>query len=225
MAFADRNIPSRQRAIAAFAVAALEGAAIVALVQGLSVAFTPPAPPRPLAAQQWRAAPLPKPQEPVAEPQQKRAALTDNQQEARPYTPPVAGPVFSDLKPFAFDEGDLSGGAGGTVIEPPRPRPSPTGIASSARARNDPGTWVTPNDYPARDLREGNHGTARFRLSIGSDGRVQTCEITVSSGFTGLDAATCTNISRRARFDPATDTSGGKIAGTYSGSIGWLIPR
>lgn len=59
---------------------------------------------------------------------------------------------------------------------------------------------------------------------IGSNGRVNECEITRSSGHASLDRNTCRLIERRARFDPATNNRGETTVGTYSGSITWQIP-
>ena len=80
-------------------------------------------------------------------------------------------------------------------------------------------------DEKARDLREGNQGVTGFRLQIGPDGRVEACTVTSSSGHPGLDEAACDNISRRARFEPATDGAGNRVRGTYAGSIRWVIPN
>ena len=88
-----------------------------------------------------------------------------------------------------------------------------------------PGLWATANDYPARDLRENHAGTVRFSLSISADGKVGGCIVTGSSGWPGLDAATCRLISARARFTPATNEDGQAMAGSYYGSIRWVIPE
>ena len=91
--------------------------------------------------------------------------------------------------------------------------------------KNDPRKWVTTDDYPARDLREENDGTAVFRVVVGANGRVSACEIVRSSGHPGLDAATCKAVTARARFEPATDADGRQIAGAYGNSVRWQIPR
>ena len=76
----------------------------------------------------------------------------------------------------------------------------------------------------ARDLREGNQGRVGFALSLAADGRVAACRVTSSSGHPGLDEATCALVSRRARFTPATGPDGHPGAGSYSGTIRWVIP-
>lgn len=91
--------------------------------------------------------------------------------------------------------------------------------------KNNPGSWATTNDYPARALREEREGTTGFRVTVGSDGRVTDCTITSSSGHADLDAATCDNVRRRARFKPATDGEGNPTEGTYSNRVRWVIPK
>jgi protein TonB len=84
---------------------------------------------------------------------------------------------------------------------------------------------VTTDDYPTADIRAGHTGTVRFRVGIDASGRVTDCTVTQSSGYAGLDAATCRNVTRRARFDAASDAMGEKVAGTYDGTIRWVIPQ
>lgn len=113
------------------------------------------------------------------------------------------------------------------------PSPLPTGTPTHTAAfkpkppvpKNDPRKWVTTDDYPSRDLREGNEGTSAFRVVVGANGRVTACEIVRSSGHPGLDAATCKAVSARARFEPATDENGEKVVGAYGNSVRWQIPR
>ena len=108
------------------------------------------------------------------------------------------------------------------------PLPLPSATASYAPKAavpiGNPGKWATSADYPAAELRREIEGTARFRVTIGADGRVRNCEIVSSSGSPGLDRATCENIARRARFKPATDATGAAVSGTYSNAIRWEIP-
>lgn len=105
------------------------------------------------------------------------------------------------------------------------PPPPPAHTPQKAAPRGNPGSWATTNDYPARALREEREGTTGFRVSIGPDGRVTSCEVTSSSGHQDLDAATCTNVQRRARFKPATDGNGQPTTDSYSNRIRWVIPK
>ncbi len=114
------------------------------------------------------------------------------------------------------------------IVAPPPPPPAPPPApskAAGASPRGNPGGWATPNDYPARALREERAGTTRFRVNIGPDGRVTDCQITGSSGHADLDEATCKNVTRRARFKPAVDSAGNPIADTYSNAVRWEIPK
>ena len=103
---------------------------------------------------------------------------------------------------------------------PPPPKFSPTNpVPKSA-----PGSWATDNDYPTRALREERAGVTGFRVSVGPDGRVSGCTVTSSSGSPDLDEATCSNVTRRARFTPAKDGEGNPTTGSYSNRIRWVIP-
>jgi periplasmic protein TonB len=62
------------------------------------------------------------------------------------------------------------------------------------------------------------------RLDIGPDGRVSACTITGSSGSSALDSATCRILRSRARFSPATDSSGAKVSDSMTQRIRWQIP-
>lgn len=94
-----------------------------------------------------------------------------------------------------------------------------------AKPIGKPGLWVTPNDYPAIALRLRQEGVTRFQLNIGTDGKVQSCEITVSSGHAALDDAACANLRRRARFVAATGPDGGAVPGTYASAVRWTLPK
>ncbi len=97
--------------------------------------------------------------------------------------------------------------------------------ARAAKPKNNPGGWATTNDYPSRALSQEREGTTGFRVTVGPDGRVSDCQVTSSSGHADLDAATCSNVKRRARFDPALDNSGNPTSGSYSNRVTWRIPK
>lgn len=137
-------------------------------------------------------------------------------------TPPTTAPVITttNTPPPVFTPTP--------VVAPPPPPPAappPPSKASGAQPRGNPGSWATPNDYPARALREERAGTTRFRVTIGPDGRVTDCQVTGSSGHADLDEATCKNVTRRARFKPALDQAGNPISDTYSNAVRWEIPK
>ena len=97
--------------------------------------------------------------------------------------------------------------------------------ARGATPRGNPGSWIRSDDYPARALRAGEEGTVRFNLTIGLNGAVTACQIVGSSGFPALDEATCRLVSRRARFNPAVDSTGAPVEGRYANTVRWRLPE
>ena len=67
----------------------------------------------------------------------------------------------------------------------------------------DAGQRNAPPDYPAESRRRGEEGVVRLALRVGIDGRVETAEVSVSSGHARLDEAAVA-AARRWRFRPAT---------------------
>jgi TonB family protein len=113
----------------------------------------------------------------------------------------------------------------------PTPIPPPTQLENFqsnrypvATPKGNPGSWVTTNDYPAMALREEMQGVSGFMLTVSPSGLVTDCRITASSGSPQLDQATCANVIRRARFDPALDAKRKPIVGYYSNRVRWQIP-
>ena len=111
------------------------------------------------------------------------------------------------------------------VLAPPAAPPPPRFTAKGATPKGNPGSWATTNDYPSRALREERAGVTGFRVSVSADGRAADCTVTSSSGSPDLDEATCSNVTRRARFNPAMDGEGHPTTGSYSGRIRWVIPK
>jgi periplasmic protein TonB len=220
MAYIDQRTEANRRAAIAGVVALIQGAVVVALIHGLAVTFTKPEPVPNPQSEQIRLPPPPEKVEPEQLPSprpadQRTVAETPPRQLDLPVRTAEATPVPSDRVPPLPPAEPVEVG----------PKPSPTLSPIAAKPRNAPGSWVTSSDYPSRDLREGNQGVVGFTLTIGPDGKVESCAITRSSGFPGLDAATCDKVTRRARFDAASDGSGNRVTGTYSGRIRWQIPR
>lgn len=108
---------------------------------------------------------------------------------------------------------------------PPAAPPPPSFTPKSATPKGNPGSWATTNDYPSRALREERAGVTGFRVTVTPDGRASSCTVTSSSGSPDLDEATCANVTRRARFNPAMDGDGKPTTGSYSGRIRWVIPK
>jgi protein TonB len=91
--------------------------------------------------------------------------------------------------------------------------------------KGNPGNWANANDYPSRALREEKEGVTRFTVQVSADGRVTNCSVTGSSGTPELDSTTCSLITRRGRFNPATNGEGQPIASSWSSSVRWQIPQ
>jgi periplasmic protein TonB len=103
--------------------------------------------------------------------------------------------------------------------------PAVKNLSAPAKPKNNPGSWATTNDYPSRALSQEREGTTGFRVTVDAGGKVADCQITGSSGHGDLDAATCSNVKRRARFEPAKDKDGNPTTGSYSSRVTWRIPK
>lgn len=137
--------------------------------------------------------------------------------------PPIE-PSFTFAPPTT--SGDLIGKAtfpGGDGAFPPTPRP--TVMPKAPQPIGNRALWVTPNDYPANDLRLGHGGATGVMLSIDTDGKVADCSVIRSSGWPSLDREACDRLQQRARFKPATDAFGAPVSNTYSTTIRWQIPQ
>lgn len=214
---AQRNSADRTKTV--IIVTLLEGAAIYAVVTGLTMTGTikpeaifragniPATPPAPL-----------DPPKPEKHPEQVKKQIET-------VVPPANG-----LNTLTNNQTEVVINKGPDIVVEPSPtheivREKLVVAAIAARPRGHPGEWVTPNDYPSQDLREGNQGVVRFRLDVAANGRVTNCSITQSSGFPRLDAAACARLTSRARFDPARDESGAAQPGSYSSAVRWTIPQ
>ncbi len=208
----------RTKAVSAIAVVAVEAGVVLAIISAFSVIYTQEPVDPPMPTDFYPTTPLPSPP-----PEPKKETILVRLDVIRP----LVGPVIRDPgRPY---EPPIATGSEGTATHspplPPEPKPTPLFTPKGAVPVNAPGSWATTNDYPARDLREGNQGRVGFTLAISNSGKVQSCVVTSSSTFAGLDKATCDLVARRARFRAATDESGAAVAGSYSGAIRWTIPE
>ena len=232
MSYANATVTPAQRAKAATTVIGIHALIGAGLIAGLAVTTfepveEPPSPkativvePPPPADPQVVEDPVPQPRDIIYVPPSP-FPLTPNDPIPTAPTPAPPGPPITN-------PGEQ---AGPRPTETPRatpsptPSPSPTIAAVAARPTNGPAGWITTDDYPDRDLRRGNEGTGSYRLTIGSNGRVTGCEMARTTGHSGLDRQTCRVIQRVARFTPATDTTGARVAGSYTGEVTWQIPE
>ena len=99
-----------------------------------------------------------------------------------------------------------------------------TSVVSQPVPLGNSSNWANTNDYPREALKDGREGNATFKLTIDERGRVTTCSIVASSGSADLDDATCSNVQKRARFEPATDANGNAVQSAYTNTVRWQIP-
>lgn len=218
------SINTNRRLATLTVVAGLHALAGYALVTGLAAKFLPRLAPPPLVADNFKLPPPP----PKDLPQPKDAAPMPKaipQHDTKQLVPMDNFPIAPSTPVF---DGIGTGGTGGDIAEVhiplPDPKPSPS-LVRGARPKGNPGLWVTPNDYPASDLRQEHTGITRFRLDIGIDGRVSQCTVTTTSGHPNLDAAACAKLTQRGRFEPAIDSTGARLPGSFSSSVRWEIPE
>jgi protein TonB len=107
---------------------------------------------------------------------------------------------------------------------PPPPPPPPPKKVTPARAKANLASLFSDEDYPASAVRSGESGATGFRLEVGANGRVSNCTVTSSSGSSALDSTTCRLLRSRARFTPATDSTGSATADSVTGRIVWRLP-
>ena len=221
MAYLDRTADPRRRTTAITGVIAIHALIAYGLVTGLVGTFTPHGEPA-LVGTNF---PLTPPPPPSPEPEQTRKPIS---QPDKPTVPDLAIDLTKQADRVEVtpetDRVDVTPtpSATYTPYDPPK---TPGFKPKPATPRSAPARWVTTDDYPSRDLREGNEGVTGFRAVVGTNGRIGACEIVRSSGHPGLDAATCRAVIARARFEPATDETGAKVVGTYGNSVRWQIPR
>ena len=87
-----------------------------------------------------------------------------------------------------------------------------------------PASWLSADDYPPGAIAAGAQGRLELTLTIDKSGRVGGCAVKTSSGSSLLDAATCSVVTRRARFQPATGDDGNPIDGRFDQALVWTLP-
>lgn len=93
------------------------------------------------------------------------------------------------------------------------------GASKTGSAKGDMAAWVTNDDYPSDALSAGVEGRVGYTLTVTASGRVSGCKITASSGADSLDRATCSTLTRRARFEAAPAEH------NVDGAFEWKLPK
>ncbi len=105
-----------------------------------------------------------------------------------------------------------------------------TGSGDSGNGEGDGGSgieWtggrIKNSDYP-RAAREAHaQGTTSTEITVGTDGRPRACHVTGSSGNGELDATTCRLIMQRFHYRPATDRSGHPVIDSVEYDEEWVL--
>lgn len=232
MAYTDSRT-WRDRPAAIAGVVLVHGALAYGLLTGLSYTGMIPSEER-LPSLQIPITPPPEPTPPEAKPEPREAVAP------LPYQPPRAVeldtrapridsstiilPPLPDVVPDPGPGTLPSPGPSETVTPQPSPSATATTPPRAARPRNATSGWVTQDDYRASWINREMTGSVGFALEVDANGRAASCRVTRSSGHGELDQATCALVSRRARFEPARDSSGAASAGSYAGTVTWTLP-
>jgi periplasmic protein TonB len=102
--------------------------------------------------------------------------------------------------------------------------PNSPAMSSPPQPAESPALWVKLNDMPHDLVLSGGVAVVRFTLAIDRAGRVTNCAVTNSSGIEALDRQTCSLMTQRAKFKPATNAAGRPVSGDWSSSIRWQQP-
>lgn len=98
-------------------------------------------------------------------------------------------------------------------------------LKSAPQPITSPGTWLTTNDYPTNMVRQGGNGLVQFRLDIDKAGSVTGCHILARTSPDEFSDVTCKLLQRRAKFAPAIDSQGNRVAAFYVNSVRWMMPH
>jgi protein TonB len=220
MSYLNQAQDPRRRAAAIAGVTAIHAVIGLGLIVSLTVSGIAP-PPDTWDPFQITPQPLPKP--PPPEPRRQDApdsfvVVPESTIDVVVDPPEVLTRDVVDDSPIVIDPG--------SSVDPVVPSDPPRALFTPRKPTpsNNPASWLSNEDYPARALRAEAEGIAAYRLIVGTNGRVSACEVIRSTGNAQLDAATCDNIARRARFEAATDETGAKVLGSYTGTVRWDIP-
>ena len=97
-------------------------------------------------------------------------------------------------------------------------------VGASDAVPIDPASWVSADNYPATAIPARHSGTTTVLLSVSRRGLVEECRVVRSSGFADLDNAACMALAQRARFIPARNGHGDRIAASITRTVRWAPP-
>lgn len=214
MAYLDEtNLRDRLGAVAG--VGALHLMLGAALLVGLAVNVLPEPVPEPIVVRLQPPEPVTvRPVEPRPVIEDVRVTMVEPVIEVAPDVRPL--PFEAPADPLAGQGAGSGSGGGEAVVQPPV---APVRVA----ARGKPGlVGIGPDDYPESSRRAGEEGRMTVRITIGADGSVADCAVTVSSGHARLDRRACEVAVRRWRFAPATE-DGVAVPSMQEKRINWRL--
>ena len=96
--------------------------------------------------------------------------------------------------------------------------------ASQETAKQAQNREFLMKNYPPGARQRGEQGRVAFSVTIEPDGTLSQCEVTESSGFSGLDQETCDIMVRYGQLKPVMGADGRAIRVKQPGFITWKLP-
>ncbi len=145
--------------------------------------------------------------------------------EIPPYVPPPEVSIAQDAQPVITTQTTISQPEPPRYIAPPAPPAPPAPKAESPPTAATPkgrGNTISEDDYPDSSRRAEEQGVTRVSFVVNTEGKVESCQTTQSSGFPRLDEQACKVIIRRFRFNPAT-RDGQPVPETKTQPVRWQL--
>ena len=229
--YGEHDYAGRRRLAAGAATLAIHAGLAAILIWGLAERGRPG---KPDSALVTVALDRPKPPPPPTEPAPKQAAAKaapapegvkgeamprEAPRPALPFPMPPAASVASEGR-------DASGGAGSAGTGSGA---GGSGTGGGGGGGGSPAVRIAgallDSDYPRGAEAEGLAGTVGISFRVRTDGAVDRCAVTRSSGSKLLDGLTCRLFTQRFRFRPAINGAGQPIESTLSTSFTWGTRR
>lgn len=214
------QLSGRNRAIGAAGAIAVN-ALLVAALLSLSTGIEPPRSVPGLVSFDVSRPPSPKPPQPASKPL--GASAPPSRGAARPPSPPKPPHPLPSPAPAraSVDVGSqLESGAGAAPGTGTGVGGAGTGGGAATLPVHIAGA-LTNADYARTPHPRGAEGTVSIAFRVRSDGSVDHCRVTSSSGYPAIDAATCRLVEQRFRFRPALDAAGQPIDFTLRTDFTW----
>lgn len=232
--YGDHDPGNRRRLTAAAATLAVHGVIAAGLLWGLAVhgeksEGDPPLTVTTIRVDEPPEPPPPEPEKPSPAPEQEAAPEAARNEALPKEAPPAAIPLSPTPAATVAGSGrDASQGAGergnGQGAGGDGEGTGGGGAGMGTPARRIAGA-LRDSDYPREAEAQRLSGTVAIAFRVRTDGRVDRCSVTRSSGHALLDNLTCRLFSERYRFAPATDGRGEPIESTLQTNFTWSTRR